>query len=41
MNLSPGFFAGLLIRRRRREEEVRRNDLFEDLHAARDRQRKR
>ena len=41
MNLSPGLFAGLMIQRRRKQEEVRRNDLFEDLRAAQDRQRKR
>ncbi len=41
MNLSPGLFAGLMLQRRRREDEVRRNDLFEDLRAAQERQRKR
>jgi hypothetical protein len=40
MNLSPGLFAGLMLERRRKEDEVRRNDLFEDLRAARQRQRK-
>jgi hypothetical protein len=40
MNLSPGLFAGLMLERRRKEDEVRRNDLFEDLRAARKRQRK-
>jgi hypothetical protein len=41
MNLSPGLFAGLMLQRRRKEDEVRRNDLFEDLRAAQERQRKR
>jgi hypothetical protein len=41
MNLSPGLFAGLMLQRRRKQEEVRRNDLFEDLRAAQERQRKR
>jgi hypothetical protein len=41
MNLSPGLFAGLMLERRRKEDEVRRNDLFEDLRAAQERQRKR
>lgn len=41
MNLSPGLFAGLMIERRRKDDEVRRNDLFEDLRAAQNRQRKR
>ena len=41
MNLSPELFAGMLLRRRRLEDEVRRNDLFEDLRAARERQNKR
>ena len=41
MNLSPSLFAGLMLQRRRKEEDVRRNDLFEDLRAAQDRQRKR
>jgi hypothetical protein len=41
MNLSPGLFAGLMLQRRRTEEDVRRNDVFEDLRAARERQRKR
>ena len=41
MNLSPGLFAGLILQRRRKQEEVRRNDLFEDLRAAQERQRKR
>ena len=40
MNLSPSLFAGLMLERRRKEDEVRRNDLFEDLRAARQRQRK-
>ena len=41
MNLLPGLFAGLMLQRRRREDEVRRSDLFEDLRAAQERQRKR
>jgi hypothetical protein len=41
MNLSPGLFAGLMLQRRRKEEDVRRDDVFEDLRAARERQRKR
>ena len=41
MNLSPGLFAGLMLQVRRREEDVRRDELFEDLRAARERQRKR
>jgi hypothetical protein len=41
MNFSPELFAGLLLNRRRQDDEVRRNDLFEDLRAARERQRKR
>jgi hypothetical protein len=40
-NLASGLFAGLMLDRRRKEDEVRRNDLFEDLRAARERQNKR
>jgi hypothetical protein len=41
MNFSPELFASLLLYRRRKDDEVRRNDLYEDLRAAQDRQRKR
>ena len=41
MNLPTALFASLLLHRRRNDDEVRRNDLFEDLRAARERQRKR
>ena len=41
MNFSPEMFASLLLQRRRKDDEVRRNDLFEDLRAARERQRNR
>jgi hypothetical protein len=41
MNLLPGLFAGLVLQRRPRQEDVRRDELFEDLRAARERQRKR
>ena len=40
-NLASGLFAGLLLQRRQRDAEVRRNDLNEDLRAARERQTKR
>jgi hypothetical protein len=40
-NLSEALFASLLLHRRRKEDEVRRNDLFEDLRAARERQNRR
>jgi hypothetical protein len=40
-NLSEALFASLLLHRRRQDVEVRRNDLFEDLRAARERQTKR
>lgn len=39
-NLASGLFAGLLLQRRQRDE-VRRNDLYDDLRAARERQAKR
>lgn len=39
--LSDALFAGLLLHRRRKDDDVRRNDLFEDLRAARERQTKR
>ena len=39
-NLSEALFASLMLHRRKRDE-VRRNDLYEDLRAARERQTKR
>ena len=39
-DLPQALFASLMLHRRR-NDEVRRNDLFEDLRAARERQRKR
>jgi hypothetical protein len=39
-NLPQALFASLMLHRRQRDE-VRRNDLFEDLRAARERQTKR
>jgi hypothetical protein len=40
-NLPEALFASLLLHRRRKEDEVRRNDLFEDLRVARERQNRR
>lgn len=40
-NLASALFAGLLLDRHRKEDEVRRNDLYEDLRVARERQIKR
>jgi hypothetical protein len=40
-NLPQVLFASLMLQRRRKDDEVRRNDLFEDLRAAQERQRKR
>ena len=39
--LSDTLFASLMLHRRRRDDEARRNDLADDLRAARERQRKR
>ena len=40
-NLAEALFASLILQRRQRDAEVRRNDLYEDLRAARERQTKR
>lgn len=39
--LAEALFASLTLHRRRKDDDVRRNDLFEDLRDARERQRKR